>query len=138
MLVGPENYENFALPYEQIVFDELKSYGIPSTLHICGDTTRILELMGKSRAQGVELDFQVDLPLARKRLPEDTTLIGNIEPVGVMLEAHPEKVTESVAHLLGSSSQLGQFILSTGCALAPDTSPENIHAMVKAVMNYEC
>jgi uroporphyrinogen decarboxylase len=134
LLVGPENYENFALPYEQIVFDELKSYGIPSTLHICGDTTRILELMGKSCAQGIEVDSQVALPLARKSLPEDITLIGNIDPVGVMLEARPEKVTESVHHLLDSSFQLGKFILSTGCALAPDTSPENVHAMVEAVM----
>ncbi len=136
MLVGPENYEKFALPYERIVFDELKPYNIPCTLHVCGNTTKILKKMGASHAQSLELDYKVDLLTARKRLPENVTIIGNLDPVGILLNSPPEKVTAGVQTLLNISCQLGKYILSSGCAVAPATPPENIHAMVEAARNF--
>ncbi len=131
-LVGPQNYKQFALPYEQIVFQELRSCGVLSTLHICGDTTKLLKYMGESSAQSLEVDYQVDLIHAREQVPEEVTIIGNIEPVGVMLKASPEDVATKVTTLLSSSSKLGRFILSTGCAIAPETPADNIHALVKS------
>ncbi len=131
-LVGPATYTTFGLPYEQVVFDELSSCGIFTTLHVCGNTTNILGLMGNSRAHSLELDYQVDLVQARTQIPENMILIGNIEPVGVLVNATPDEVREQVSHLLASSDELGRFILSTGCAIAPDTPPENLRAMVEA------
>ena len=136
MLVGPENYEKFALPYEQIVFDELTSCGYLSTLHVCGNTTRLLGLMGRSHAQSLELDYNVDLSYARKCLPEEMTLVGNIDPVGILWKGTPEDVAVSVKTLLNASSQLGRFILSSGCAIAPGTPPENIQAMVETARSF--
>lgn len=133
MLLGPENYQKFALPYQQRVFDELQPYGIPTTLHVCGNTTKLLELMSQSHALSLELDSAVDLLAARRRLPENITIIGNIDPVDVLLHGRPEDVTASVRTLREHASQLGRFILASGCTLAPDTPPGNIQAMVAAV-----
>ncbi len=60
MLLGPAKVPKFALPYQQQVFNELQSYGIPTTLHICGNTTQLLEFMGRSHAHSLELDSAVD------------------------------------------------------------------------------
>ena len=136
-LVGPVNYEAFGLPYEQIVFDELNACGVLTSLHVCGNTTKILKSMGNSHAHGLELDYQVDLSKARKQIPEDVTIIGNIEPVGVLLNASPAEVSAEVNALLGSHNELGRFILSTGCAIAPDTPHENIQAMVETAWKHE-
>ncbi|PIE35930.1 hypothetical protein CSA56_02045 [candidate division KSB3 bacterium] len=131
ILVGPQHYEKFALPYEQIVFDELKAYGIPTVLHICGNTTKVLSKMGQSHATGLEIDHAVDLHTARNAVPGTMTLIGNIDPVEMLLNASPEKISSHVKSLLDESPRIGQFILSSGCTLAPHTPPENIAAMVQ-------
>ena len=132
-LVGPANYANFGLPSEQIVFDELKSCEVLTSLHVCGNTTKVLKHMGNSHAHALELDYQVDLREARKQIPEDVTIVGNIEPVGVLLNGTPEEVGAQVKALLDFRDELGRFILSTGCAIAPGTPPENIQALVDAV-----
>lgn len=137
MLLGPENYQKFALPYQQRVFDELQPYGIPTTLHVCGNTTKLLELMGQSHASSLELDSAVDLLTARNRLPEPIAIIGNIDPVSVLLYGHPQDVAANVNNLCQHVSQLGRFILSSGCTLAPDTSPVNIQAMVAAISSVD-
>ena len=136
VLTGPQDYEKYALKYESIVFDELKSLGVPLTLHICGNTGNMLELMGKSGAQGLELDFQVDLAEARKHLPEEITVIGNIDPVSVLLKGSTETVKKAVSGLLEAQEHLGRFILSSGCALAPGTPAENIDALVEAARDF--
>ncbi|GAK55466.1 uroporphyrinogen decarboxylase family protein [Candidatus Vecturithrix granuli] len=135
MLLGPENYQKFALPYQQQVFDELQPYDIPTTLHICGNTTKLLDLMSQSHAHSLELDAGVDLVAARSRLSEHITIIGNIDPVGVLLHGRPQDVSASVKSLCEHASQLGRFILASGCTLAPDTPPENIQAMVTAAQS---
>lgn len=137
MLLGPQSYQKFALPYQQRVFDELQPYGIPTTLHVCGNTTKLLELMSQSHAHSLELDSAVDLLTARRRLPEHITIIGNIDPVGVLLHGRPQDVAASVRTLCEYASQLGRFILSSGCTLAPDTPPENIQAMVATVRSID-
>lgn len=134
MLLGPQKYQKFALPYQQQVFNELQSYGIPTTLHICGNTTQLLEFMGRSHAHSLELDSAVDLLAARNRLPQNITIIGNIDPVGILLYGRPQDVTTSITNLTQHvSSRLGRFILASGCTLAPETPSENIQAMVAAV-----
>ncbi len=136
MLMGPENYKKFALPYEQRVFDEIKTCAIPTTLHICGNTSKILDFMGQSHASGLEVDHKVDLRLARNHVVETMTIIGNIDPVEILLNATPEKISSHVKSLVDFSPQLGRFILSTGCAIAPHTLPENIYAMVQTVRDF--
>ena len=136
MLIGPEHYARFALPYEQMVFAELQPCGLPTTLHVCGNTTQLLGLLGKSQAHGLELDYPVDLAAARKNLPAETVLIGNLDPVGSLWRASPATVAVSVQTLLAAAGQCGRFIFSTGCAVAPETPPENIHAMVQTARNY--
>lgn len=131
VLAGPANYETFGLPYEQMVFDELHALGVFTTLHVCGNTTKILRLMAKSHAHSLELDYQVDMVQARTQIPEEITMIGNIDPVGVLVNGTPDEVREQVNLLLVSSEKFGRFILSTGCAIAPDTPPGNLRALVE-------
>ncbi len=133
-LIGPENYIRFALPYEKAMFEELSSYKRPSVLHICGDTTQLLEKMAESKADGLELDYQVDLVRARETIGDYITIIGNLNPVAIMLEGTPELVKKEAQKLTSQSDKIGKFILSTGCTIAPTNPPENLRAIVEAVI----
>ena len=56
-MISPEMYEEFAMPYEKIVVDTSHQAGLLYTLHICGNTEIILDLMVKTGADAFEIDY---------------------------------------------------------------------------------
>jgi MtaA/CmuA family methyltransferase len=62
--VSPRMYREFALPYEQRIFAAVHELGAVARLHICGDTTHILEQMTESGADIIDIDWMVDLQKA--------------------------------------------------------------------------
>ena len=55
-LVGPQIYDEFVWPYEKKLVDGIHALGGKVRLHICGNTRRILEGMGKLGCEIVDLD----------------------------------------------------------------------------------
>jgi MtaA/CmuA family methyltransferase len=133
--VGPRAYRQFALPYEQRIFEAVRQAGALPRLHICGDTTRIVKDMAQSGAQILDLDWQVDLARARKEVDETDPAIclcGNFDPVTVLYAGTPEHVTQAAQHCraVGGPNWLAQ----PGCEIPRRTPPENLHAF-SAVLN---
>jgi MtaA/CmuA family methyltransferase len=133
--VGPRAYRQFALPYEQRIFEAVRAAGAIPRLHICGDTTRIVPDMAQSGAQIVDLDWQVDLGRARAQVNEvdpDICLCGNFDPVAVLYAGAPERVTEAALHCraVGGPNWLAQ----PGCEIPRHTPPENLDAFSAALV----
>ena len=51
-LLSRRLFEQFAFPYQQRVIDSLADLGIPVFMHICGDTSHIIDLMAATGATG--------------------------------------------------------------------------------------
>jgi MtaA/CmuA family methyltransferase len=69
-LIGPRSYREIVLPYEKRLIAGLKeTTRKPLSLHICGDSTSILEDMASSGADVLEIDHEVDCARAPARLP---------------------------------------------------------------------
>lgn len=133
--VGPRFYREFALPYEQRIFDAIKNAGAIPRLHICGDTTSIVKDMAQSGTQILDLDWQVDLGHARKVVDEvdpDICLCGNFDPVAVLYEGTPDAVTKATLHCrsVGGKNWLAQ----PGCEVPRNTPEENLRAFSKALI----
>jgi uroporphyrinogen decarboxylase len=58
-------------------------------------------------------------------------IIGNINPVGVILNGTPGDVENDVLHLLKNMEPYSNFVLSTGCDLPQEVPKENIHAFME-------
>ena len=137
-LLGPALYEEIAAPLEREVIARLKEEaGLPVTLHICGDSTRLLPSMTRTGADVLELDHQVPIEEAVDACGPDVAIWGNLDPVGLLLSATPEEVAQATQALVRQVRGLGhpRFIVSSGCTLAVGTPRENIHSMVSAVGN---
>ena len=102
-----------------------------TALHVCGDTTRLVPAMSRVEVQGLSLDFMVDFHQAASKLPSDMVLIGNVDPVSVMLNESPDGVRKAVRKLLEDMAPYENFILSTGCDLPQATPLENIRAFLE-------
>jgi MtaA/CmuA family methyltransferase len=131
-LVSPGMYEEFARPYEKRLADEARALGRPYVLHICGNTTRILEAMLATGADALELDYKTDVRAARDAMKGRAVFIGNLDPSGVLALGTPALVEARTRELLEVFAGVPGFILNAGCAIPAETPPANLRAMIAA------
>lgn len=137
-LISGRYYEEFAFPYEQRVFQHIrKDSDTPISLHICGDTRTCLDKMLQTGADAIEVSEHMDLKMVRSKAAERVTVVGNIDPVNVLLKGTPEQVDAQCRAALETFRGSSRFILSTGCAISPLTPSDNICAMVQAAKEFE-
>jgi uroporphyrinogen decarboxylase len=79
--LSPQDYDVFALPYQQRVFEQVKQThpDTPLILLVSG-SAGVLERMGKSGADIVTVDWSVDMADARARLGKEVKVQGNLDP----------------------------------------------------------
>jgi len=134
-LLGPASYGALALPAEQRLIAGMKSAtGKPVSLHICGNATAILPSMKTSGADVLELDHAVPMREACRMIGPETALWGNLNPVGVLAQGTPQRVTEEAHQVLAAVKDFGRrrFVLSSGCTLAMETPHRNVDALILA------
>ncbi|HAA85648.1 MAG TPA: methylcobamide--CoM methyltransferase [Kosmotogaceae bacterium] len=129
VLLSKRQFQEFALPYFSALISRLNK---PLIYHICGDTTHIVDYMGKSRAYGLSLDSLVDLRSVVQIVPKEVKIIGNLDPVKVFLKSSPQEVEQETLRLLRDMVGIDNFILSSGCDIPQNTPLENIAAFMKA------
>ena len=132
--VSPDMYAAYALPYEQRIFSAVKQAGAVPRLHICGNTSWILEHMAQSGADIIDLDWMVDLPTAAAVFGDGPVICGNMDPVGVMLQGSPETVVMSVTECLKTGGS--RCISMAGCEIPVATPHANLHAQTRALMAF--
>jgi uroporphyrinogen decarboxylase len=130
-MIAPDMYREFAFPYEKTLVEEAHKLGLPYTLHICGNTGAILEMMVKTGAEALELDYKTDIQTVYETLHQNTCFIGNIDPSGVLAMGNTELVRRKTLELLDAYRNSNRFILNAGCAIPAETPPENLETMMK-------
>lgn len=135
-MIAPGMYRDFALPCEKAIIAKVHEMGKPYTLHICGDTTPILEGMVESGADAIELDYKTDIRRVHELCRDSVTFIGNIDPSGIIAMGTPAMVREAASELLGVYADSPRFILNAGCAIPAITPEENLFELVRAAREF--
>ncbi|HUU09466.1 MAG TPA: uroporphyrinogen decarboxylase family protein [Phycisphaerae bacterium] len=126
-LVGPQIYEEFIWPYEKRLVDGVHAMGGRVRLHICGNTRKILDGMGRLGCEIVDLDFLVPVAEGRQAMGPDQTILGNIDPVHVLREGTPDGIRQALAQCHREAGP--RYIVAAGCEVVRDTPKANILAM---------
>jgi uroporphyrinogen decarboxylase len=135
-VVSPAIFRRFARPYHERLIRDLAEQGTTTLIHICGDTSLILDQFAEYPSCAFEIDYKTDPDLAKVLAGRDHTLVGNIDPSSVMARGTPDEVREACRRLMDSWKPGGRFILNSGCALPASTPPENIQALVESASLY--
>jgi uroporphyrinogen decarboxylase len=131
-VISPRTYKRFAFPYQQKVFQAWQEYGVDcKLLHICGNSTRVLELYADTGADIVEIDNVVDMGVAKQRIGQRVALVGNVHTVTELLQGTPETVRASAQCCIDQAGQGGGFLLGSGCIVPRYTPLENVQEMVR-------
>jgi uroporphyrinogen decarboxylase len=135
-LISPAMYKTFALPYEQKIVQCSHELRLPYVLHICGNTSRIIDEMLETGSDGLELDYRTDATFARDKMKDRAVFVGNIDPSGVLALGTPALVEQKTRELLTVFMDQPRFVLNAGCAIPPMTPPENLRAMIHTARSF--
>jgi uroporphyrinogen decarboxylase len=132
-----QNYLDFVFPYTRKIVDELHQAGASVAYHICGNTTAIVEPMVDTGIDLLSLDNLVDMESAKHKVGQRVCLVGNVDPVGVMMQGTPEDVDRAVRECFRKASDSPSgFILATGCDIPYDGSLENLDQFMASGRKY--
>lgn len=135
-VISPVTFRRFVLPRHQKIFSTWKQAGAITVLHVCGNNARMLDLFAETGADIVAIDSLVDLRLAKETIGDRVCLIGNIDPVAVMLQGSAERVEAVAQECVNAAAAGGGYILGTGCEVPPGTPLENLQTLVRVAHEY--
>jgi len=131
-LISPRMYGEFALPYEQQVCQAIHTANNLVKLHICGNTSHLLELMVTSGADLFNVDHLV--PFAKAKAvytAHGKCYKGNLNPVAHIMQSTPEECG-SYAHDCLIQGAGTSYMLSAGCEIPAETPDEVFQAFCAA------
>lgn len=131
-VISPKMYRRYAYPYVARLVTALHAHNVKLAYHICGNSTPIMADMVGSGATIIEIDQKADMQASKDAARGKATLLGPIDPSGVMASGTPDDVMRKACEAIKVMGTGGGFILGPGCALPPTTPDENIDALIEA------
>lgn len=122
--LSPQDYETFALPYQQRVVRQVKEThpDTPLILLVSG-SAGVLERMAKSGVDIVSVDWTVDMAEARQRLGSNIKVQGNMDP-GVLFGSQ-NFIRDRILDTIRKAGNKGH-IFNLGHGVLPGTPEDNV------------
>jgi uroporphyrinogen decarboxylase len=122
--LSPQDYETFALPYQQQVFRKVKQThpDTPLILLVSG-SAGLLERMALAGADIVTVDWAVDMAEARQRLGREIKVQGNLDP-GVLFGSQ-KFIRDRILDTIRKAGNQGH-ILNLGHGVLVGTPEDNV------------
>ncbi|MDR1404484.1 MAG: uroporphyrinogen decarboxylase family protein [Candidatus Methanoplasma sp.] len=136
-MISPGMFREYSYPALKDVIKGVRAeYDVPSFLHICGNTLDIMPLLPELGIDCFSFDHAVDIRKAKEKAGRRMALMGNVDPVRMILGGTPDEVAKECCGLIDAAGRDGGFILAPGCE-TPQASPdENVRAMGLSGMEY--
>jgi len=131
--ISPDHFEQFVTPAMNKVFDHIRARSGISSIFVCGDVTRNLEVMTQTRADNISVDEQIDMEHLRDLCEaQGKSFGGNIKLTAVLLLGDEDDAKMEVLDIMEKSGNKG-FILAPGCDLPYAVPVKNLQAVSDVV-----
>jgi uroporphyrinogen decarboxylase len=130
-VISPKTYRKHALPFERKLIDFLHRYDLDVILHICGDTTPILDLLPETHADLISID-RVNLTDTIEKVSAKIRVIGNYDTSQLAFSS-PDDVASGVKEMVKRAMNAPKgYIAATGCEVPISTPEKNVTAFINA------
>jgi len=131
--ISPDHFVQFVTSAMNTVYDHIRARGGLSSIFVCGDVTRNLEVMVKTTADCICVDEQIDMARLRELCrAEGKSFGGNIKLTSVLLLGDEADAKMEALDIMEKSKTKG-FILAPGCDLPYAVPVKNIQAVADMV-----
>lgn len=136
-LLSPALNDEFSVPYMKRIVDELQDDDFLIIYHNCGGgTIRMIDGILSIGAGAYHFGNAIDMTEMIKHIPDDTVVMGNIDPAGEFRNGTPESIRKATMDLLAACREHKNFVISSGCDIPPLSSWDNIDAFFAAAKEY--
>jgi uroporphyrinogen decarboxylase len=138
-IFSPHDYKEYVLPYVQKTIEELKNWqkrektGNTPIIYFVGECAGLLEEIVKSGADVISIDWRINIGDAVKRLGENVSVQGNLDPCALFLAK--DKIERRVKDILDGAASAKGHIFNLGHGVLPETPVENVVALVDMIHN---
>jgi MtaA/CmuA family methyltransferase len=125
-ILGRKNFEKFAVPMFKKLVDEIHKLNSRIIIHICGDTTSIIESLNLIGADAYSFDSIVNIKSVKEKM--DSKVMGNVN-TQLLQDGPGERIISITKNCIKSGSD----IIAPACGLSMSTSIENLKLMTDSV-----
>jgi len=127
--VSPSDYRTFLLPHMQELIQGITP-GVP-VIHFGTGTAGLLQLLAEAGGDVIGVDWRVDLDTAWQRIGFERAVQGNLDPL--VLFAPRDELRAQIERVLKEAQQRPGHIFNIGHGILPQTSVDNVIALVDMV-----
>jgi len=129
-LISPAAFRRFVAPFLKDITRRTKRLNKFASLHICGNTTPILEDILEIRPDCFSIEAKVDLQDARNVLGGKVCVLGNLSPTGAFLSGPPSEVIRGAKECTQAWGDPVGYMLTVGCDFPKEVPLENVKALM--------
>ena len=129
-LLSPSHFRQFVAPFLGDLIRRTRETQRYAMIHICGNSTPILNEIVKINPHAFSLEEKVNLRYAKEVLGGKICVTGNLSPTGLFLKGRPAQIVEEAKVCLRAWGEDPGYILSVGCDFPKEVPFENIKALM--------
>lgn len=131
--ISPEHFELFVSPAVNQIFDFVRERGALSSMFVCGDATRNIQVMCRTHCDNISIDENIALERIRDfTRGHNKSFGGNLKLTSVLLLGDEEDAQLDAIRCIDVGGGCG-FLLAPGCDLPFHTPEKNLAAVGKMV-----
>lgn len=141
LLLSPDDFRNFFLPYLERLVKGIRQLGVPVIMHNDGKLWEILDdivATGINALHPVERAAGMDLKRIKERYKGIVTPIGNVNNKITMASADVEDVKQEVLECIKDAGINGGYIISSDHSIHDLIPIENLYCLIDTVKKYGC
>jgi uroporphyrinogen decarboxylase len=130
-MLGPEDYETFALPYAR---KTLSLVTAPSIYYVNG-VSGILDQAASVGAQCLSVDWRMNLSEARRRIPQVMAIQGNLDPLALHLPKG--LLRDRVLKMCMAYGTGPGHIVNLGHGIVPSVPEDSVKILIEATREFQ-
>ena len=136
-MLSPDLARDFSQPYVKKITDAVREEDFIVIYHNCGNSTvQMIDSILAVDADAYHFGNAIDMTEMIKHIPENTIVMGNIDPAGQFRNGTVQSIREVTLDLLSKCCKYPNFVISSGCDIPPMAKWENIDAFFAAVEEF--
>lgn len=129
-MISPATFGKFVEADLTDLINKTKAAGKYAMMHICGNTTPMLEKIKAMAPHAFSLEAKVDLAKAKEVLGDSVCVAGNVSPTEAFLHGTPDEVLAEGKKCLEIWGDDPGLILTIGCDFPKEVPLDNIKALM--------
>lgn len=136
-LLSPKMEKEFSAPYVKEITEAVGSEDFLVIYHNCGNyTPMMVESISTNGCDAYHFGNAIDMKAMVDSWPEDSVIMGNIDPAERFTNGTAEEMREATLDLMEKCCDHKNFVVSSGCDIPPAAKWENIDAFFAAAEEF--